>query len=234
MFSSYFVSVFGLSITVIGLKWLTNVLIGWLQAFPLYGGLGISAPSLHRESTDSLILVYSGIPLIWASLGQKKVLRCPYFTLEIIKCVYLGWQKVSCLLRWPHFMGVLIEGFSTAVPECVEHLCTTYTYHYNRVMYIDGRHGQTIIFGQLVETMDTSDTLLHHASHVLGSTRAAYMILTHSVYVYIPPILKVSMMWDITILCTRVHAVSTQLFTHADFELPVQHCMHGHSTQLAH
>ena len=26
-----------------------------VQAFPLYGGLGISAPSLHRESTDSLI-----------------------------------------------------------------------------------------------------------------------------------------------------------------------------------
>ena len=28
-----------------------------MQAFPMYGGLGMSAPSLHRESTDSLIQV---------------------------------------------------------------------------------------------------------------------------------------------------------------------------------
>ena len=28
---------------------------GRLQAFLMYGGLGMSGPSLHRESTDSLI-----------------------------------------------------------------------------------------------------------------------------------------------------------------------------------
>ena len=28
--------------------------LGRVQAFPMYGGLGMSAPSLHRESTDSL------------------------------------------------------------------------------------------------------------------------------------------------------------------------------------
>ena len=28
-----------------------------MQAFSMYGGLGISAPSLRRESTDSLIVV---------------------------------------------------------------------------------------------------------------------------------------------------------------------------------
>ena len=27
-----------------------------VKAFPMYGGMGVSAPSLHRESTDSLIL----------------------------------------------------------------------------------------------------------------------------------------------------------------------------------
>ena len=27
-----------------------------VKAFPMYGGIGVSAPSLHRESTDSLIL----------------------------------------------------------------------------------------------------------------------------------------------------------------------------------
>ena len=26
-----------------------------VEAFPMYGGIGVSAPSLHRESTDSLI-----------------------------------------------------------------------------------------------------------------------------------------------------------------------------------
>ena len=28
-----------------------------VKAFPMYGGIGVSAPSLHRESTDSLIYV---------------------------------------------------------------------------------------------------------------------------------------------------------------------------------
>ena len=27
-----------------------------VQAFPMYGGLGMSTPSLHRESTDSLMI----------------------------------------------------------------------------------------------------------------------------------------------------------------------------------
>ena len=30
-----------------------------VKAFPMYGGIGVSAPSLHRESTDSLILCSS-------------------------------------------------------------------------------------------------------------------------------------------------------------------------------
>ena len=27
-----------------------------VKAFPMYGGIGVSAPSLHRESTDSLMM----------------------------------------------------------------------------------------------------------------------------------------------------------------------------------
>ena len=42
-------------ITVSYLKRLTNAALGRLQAFPMYGGIGMSASSLHRESTDSLI-----------------------------------------------------------------------------------------------------------------------------------------------------------------------------------
>ena len=43
-------------ITVSYLKRLTNAALGRLQAFRMYGGIGISASSLHRESTDSLII----------------------------------------------------------------------------------------------------------------------------------------------------------------------------------
>ena len=37
------------------LKRLKSSRLGRVQAFSMYGGLGMSAPSLHRESTDSLI-----------------------------------------------------------------------------------------------------------------------------------------------------------------------------------
>ena len=37
------------------LKRLKSSRLGRVQAFPMYGGLGMSAPSLHRESTDSLL-----------------------------------------------------------------------------------------------------------------------------------------------------------------------------------
>ena len=40
---------------IIYLKGLNPVRV---KAFPMYGGIGVSAPSLHRESTDSLILTY--------------------------------------------------------------------------------------------------------------------------------------------------------------------------------
>ena len=43
------------------LKRLKSSRLGRVQAFPMYGGLGMSAPSLHRESTDSLMSMYSYI-----------------------------------------------------------------------------------------------------------------------------------------------------------------------------
>ena len=56
MVSSYFVSVFKkhLRITVSYLKRLANAALERLQAFRMYGGIGMSVSSLHRESTDSL------------------------------------------------------------------------------------------------------------------------------------------------------------------------------------
>ena len=52
------------------LKRLKSSKSGRAQAFPMYGGLGMSAPSLHRESTDSLILllVYTEHVLVLHSL----------------------------------------------------------------------------------------------------------------------------------------------------------------------
>ena len=48
------------------LKRLTNAALGRLQAFRMYGGIGMSASSLHRESTDSLI--YGNVKLLLNSM----------------------------------------------------------------------------------------------------------------------------------------------------------------------
>ena len=37
------------------LKRLKSSKFVYVKAFPMYGGIGVSAPSLHRESTDSLM-----------------------------------------------------------------------------------------------------------------------------------------------------------------------------------
>ena len=42
-------------VSVIGYIDIKSSRLGRVQAFPMYGGLGMSAPSLHRVSTDSLI-----------------------------------------------------------------------------------------------------------------------------------------------------------------------------------
>ena len=58
------------------LKMLKSSRLGRVQAFPMYGGLGMSAPSLHRESTDSLIFADTkvGELRIWQ---HEKVLITP-------------------------------------------------------------------------------------------------------------------------------------------------------------
>ena len=41
-------------------------MFGSVQAFPMYGGLGMSTPSLHRESTDSL-MIFTLVSLVFSS-----------------------------------------------------------------------------------------------------------------------------------------------------------------------
>ena len=48
---------------IIYLKRLKSSKFVRVKAFPMYGGIGVSAPSLHRESTDSLI---EGFHCTWA------------------------------------------------------------------------------------------------------------------------------------------------------------------------
>ena len=63
MYFRQFLSVIGYIVT--RTRWSDTSRLGHVQAFPMYGGLGMSAPSLHRESTDSLIgLVYTVLTFV--------------------------------------------------------------------------------------------------------------------------------------------------------------------------
>ena len=55
---------------IIYLKRLKSSKFVRVKAFPMYGGIGVSAPSLHRESTDSLIVISHGYicMAVWHSL----------------------------------------------------------------------------------------------------------------------------------------------------------------------
>ena len=41
-----------------------------VKAFPMYGGIGVSAPFLHRESTDSLINHFYAV-FVWRPERQE-------------------------------------------------------------------------------------------------------------------------------------------------------------------
>ena len=80
---------------VIYLKRLKSSRLGRVQAFPMYGGLGMSAPSLHRESTDSLISIFihnaiSG-RLAKCSSRVDVPTRQPSHSVCIVDHVY-GWE----------------------------------------------------------------------------------------------------------------------------------------------
>ena len=53
-----------------------------VKSFPMYGGIGVSAPSLHRESTDSLILTYVYIYMYTYMYGYIAV--WPYDCMEYL------------------------------------------------------------------------------------------------------------------------------------------------------
>ena len=63
------------------LKRLTNAALGRLQAFRMYGGIGMSASSLHRESTDSLIGL---VGLLFYTTASYQSMNAPF------PCLYLS------------------------------------------------------------------------------------------------------------------------------------------------
>ena len=42
-----------------------------VKAFPMYGGIGMSTPSLHRESTDSLIIKNAMSNIVFVTVGHS-------------------------------------------------------------------------------------------------------------------------------------------------------------------
>ena len=56
------------------LKRLTNAAFGQLQALCMYGSIGMSPPSLHRKSTDSLILHVHSTALYY---NRQRFKCCP-------------------------------------------------------------------------------------------------------------------------------------------------------------
>ena len=45
-----------------------------VKAFPMYGGIGVSAPTLHKESTNSLIIV------LYITIFYDKIATRPCFS----------------------------------------------------------------------------------------------------------------------------------------------------------
>ena len=72
-------------ITVSYLKRLTNAAFGRLQAFRMYGGIGMSASSLHRESTDSLMTTQDDCTVMLVNISmvhKTKQQSCKYTSVE--------------------------------------------------------------------------------------------------------------------------------------------------------
>ena len=64
------------------LKRLKSSRLGRVQAFPMYVSLGMSMPSLHRESTDSLILGFHNTETTSCYPFLKKYTTCSILLAE--------------------------------------------------------------------------------------------------------------------------------------------------------
>ena len=69
---------------IIYLKRLKSSTFVRVKAFPMYGGIGVSAPSLHRESTDSLIVVLVSMhETAGDSLHSLRIMFCSVYAEEV-------------------------------------------------------------------------------------------------------------------------------------------------------
>ncbi len=75
-----------------------------------------------------------------------------------------------------------INGQVSLIPcKQVDTKCTLPPHLDNRVVDVDGRHWEVVLFGELVESVYASDALLHHSTYVLsrawGSGRGTLVYL---------------------------------------------------------
>ena len=80
---------------IIYLKRLKSSKFVRVKAFPMYGGIGVSAPSLHRESTDSLIYIQSCSPEILCCSDNYYIVSPQVATSIVLPCTLVnqnGWM----------------------------------------------------------------------------------------------------------------------------------------------
>ena len=96
------------------LKRLTNAVLGRLQAFRMYGGIGMSASSLHRESTDSLIITqYSKLNVITEHPYLLSAPPCSKGEVRLLKdrvqtCHNEVWNYVCTEVGWKHEDAIVV------------------------------------------------------------------------------------------------------------------------------
>ena len=106
------------------LKRLTNAALGRLLAFRMYGGIGMSASSLHRESTDSLMHVCVCVCVCVCMHSCMHV--CMYMDLLVSTVVLLSeliWRVAHYTSAAPFYCkpkGYYIDGFYLPIiPACM-------------------------------------------------------------------------------------------------------------------
>ena len=71
-------------------------MFGSVQAFPMYGGLGMSTPSLHRESTDSL-MIFTHFHSFFSS---HNLLTYPETPVELSVSLFDSFGEYICSIDW--------------------------------------------------------------------------------------------------------------------------------------
>ena len=92
---------------IIYLKRLKSSKFVRVKAFPMYGGIGVSAPSLHRESTDSLIVQCTIVYITEYMQCNSYSAKCPFFILHACLVLHVHVQ-CTCISMHMHVVLLII------------------------------------------------------------------------------------------------------------------------------